>query len=738
MEDGDRSSAASRRPRWSIVAAVAAVLAAHFALANGAAWNKCGTFDESSHIANGYSCWVSGDYRMYPVAILQHRWITLPLLFRGYHEPPLDAELWTRSDNWEYGRQLLYRLGNDSQEILHLARMMTSLWSVVLGGLVFVWARQLFGTASGFVALLLYAFNPNVLAHASSATIDLPAALAFTAALWTLWRTLERLTPGRLAASCVVWGLALTSKFSALLLVPMALLLLAVRWLDGRPWPYAYFGRSGEIDRRMRMLPRFAFLTAAHACAVWLTIWAMFGFRFEMYVDRVVPIDAARYPQITFDGAAAECLKPRADRPNDPQHARRFVVGTLRFFRDYRLFPEAYLYCFLNTLQTVSGFSAYLDGRHCNTGFASFFPLCTLYKTPGATFVLALLALAHHVVRRRRQMAAGESPLRLLAAGMYAVAPLWVLILVYSWSAITGNINIGIRHILPVFPAAFILIGVAGRWLTDAWEVGRKPTRRGRDHGPTHDVGRSTFSGAIARWTVVGCLAWQVVAVVNAYPNYLAYFNLIAGGPKNGYKHLVDSSLDWGQELPALKKWLDTNVSGQSPKPRVYFSYFGSTPPDVFGIDAVLLPGFWDRQQLDPKIQAPFEPELSPGLYCISATMLQSVYNQAAGGPWLTTHEQAYQQVLRNIVALYSAPPADRQRLIDQHGMQTWLGQFYVFEHLRLARLCNYLRRREPIAHINYGILIFNVSQADLDSALRGPPASTSEPPKTPGGETRY
>ena len=73
------------------------------------------------------------------------------------------------------------------------------------------------------------------------------------------------------------------------------------------------------------------------------------------------------------------------------------------------------------------------------------------------------------------------------------------------------------------------------------------------------------------------------------FPHYLSYFNQTIGGPKNGYKHLVDSSLDWGQDLPALKKWLHKNHTGDVP---VYLSYFGSAEPEYYGLDVIPLKGF--------------------------------------------------------------------------------------------------------------------------------------------------
>jgi len=71
--------------------------------------------------------------------------------------------------------------------------------------------------------------------------------------------------------------------------------------------------------------------------------------------------------------------------------------------------------------------------------------------------------------------------------------------------------------------------------------------------------------------------------------DYLAYFNQVAAGPKNGYKHLVDSSLDWGQDLPALRSWLAQNPDRFGTGQR-YLAYFGTALPEWYGIKATSLP----------------------------------------------------------------------------------------------------------------------------------------------------
>lgn len=637
--------------------------------------------------------------------------------------------MWRRADNWGYSRRLMFQLGNDPQELLHSARMMTSLLSFVLGALVFVWAQELFGTAGGFVSLLLFAFNPTVLAHGSAATIDLAAALAFTAAAWTLWRVLHRLTAMRLGVSGLVWGLALTAKFSTLLLVPIAVLLVAIRIAGARPWIIELTEPRKEVTARGAMLPYVALVAFVHGAAALLVIWLMFGFRFEMH-------------RRLADGS----LDPAAQYSSDwiPRAGR--LAPLIGFFHSWRLLPEAFLFGLCETMRAVAGFNAFLNGRFGVFGFPSFFPYCVLYKTPlgvflvGASGVVAYGARCVHGIR-----ALGSRPLGMIARAVYATAPLWCIAIVYGYTAIAGTINIGIRHILPVFPPAFILMGAAGRWL----QVPERSAAGGVAFPPRKTAGVDPPDDGTASWLplsvragaaglVVICLAWFVADVAAAYPNYLAYFNALGGGSRNGYKHLVDSSFDWGQELPALKTWLD-QVNASSDRPAsIYFSYFGSTPPSVYGIRAKMLPSYFDLGMLEPGMQQPFEAQLSPGVYVISATMVQSVYNPVAPGPWRKDYEQWYQQLRGTTQMFLQADGPGRQQLIERSGPERWARGFSDYEGLRFARLCAYLRRREPAATINHGVLVYTLTRADLLTALSGPPVEAYDPPATPDGNVPY
>jgi hypothetical protein len=227
----------------------------------------------------------------------------------------------------------------------------------------------------------------------------------------------------------------------------------------------------------------------------------------------------------------------------------------------------------------------------------------------------------------------------------------------------------------------------------------------------------SRIRGRIILGAIVILFLGQVVEAMAVSPDFLAYFNELAGGPDKGYQHLLDSSLDWGQDLAGLGKWLDTNNAPGPQQSTVYLSYFGNAPPEYYGIHPVYLPGF-------PDLMGPRQPpELGAGLYCISANLLQSLFLFDAPGAWSEAYETRYQNVLYNLRLFDStaSDPQARAKLIKQTGAEFWPRLFFLHERLRFARLTAFLRKRKPDATIGHTIFVYRLTDDDVSRALRGP-----------------
>jgi hypothetical protein len=227
----------------------------------------------------------------------------------------------------------------------------------------------------------------------------------------------------------------------------------------------------------------------------------------------------------------------------------------------------------LSRLQEGRG--AFLHGRYSVTGFRLYFPTAFLIKTPIALLLLGFAGL--FMTARARELRA-----------------LWVLgpLFGYALAAMGSKTQIGIRHLLPIIP--FFILLCARAWAA-LWE------RRG--------WGRALL-GVLAAWTLVSVLRVQ--------PYGLAYFNESMGGPDKGWQWLVDSNLDWGQDLQTLGKELE-----QLGNPPIYLSYFGCADPAAYGIRYVPMAFVSNVDRPGDAVNPAASGRM---ILSVSATNLQCVY----------------------------------------------------------------------------------------------------------------
>jgi hypothetical protein len=673
------------------------LLALFYAMAVSSAAQKSMTFDELAHLTAGYTYWAFDDYRLHPEnGNWPQRLAALPAVLGGASFPPLDQPAWRSSDVYTIGDQFLYSSGNDAGALLGRGRAVMALVGVALGVLVYAWARRLVSPAGSWVSLLLFVFSPTLLAHAPLVTSDMASALFFTAATGALWVVLHRATPATVTAAGVLTGGALLSKLSGPILLPVAMVMLAVRLADGRPLTAGVGTRARVCHGRLRQLAVLlgaGALVALVACAV---VWASFGFRYT-----------------AFAAATTGAERFLGDVAAPPGAAGRLVAAARRL----HLLPEAYLYGLGFAQETAAERAAFLRGEFSTTGWWWYFPYAFVVKTTIPAMAVGLLALVALVARWRR----ADTPISVRARAwdsVYAGTPLVALIVVYAAFALATNLNIGHRHLLPIYPALCILAGGAAFWIRPlaAWKArpaaqSRRDQRRGR--GPANDRGDGFVPPRAASMAIVALLAWHAGESLAIRPSYLAYFNQLAGGPSKGYKHLADSSLDWGQDLPALATWLGANAPRHPDAGGVYLSYFGTARPEYYGVRATALAGFIDRRSPQPP------DRLGAGLYCVSATMLNVVGRVLYGGD----SEPRYQAALQDLAALGRASESEQawSALMSQTGDRHWQQLFADFDRLRTGRLLAFLRAREPDAMAGYTILIYRLTEADVERALFGP-----------------
>ena len=691
-----------------------ALLALYWGMATTATRRKCATSDEQIHVAGGYSYWLAGDFRLHPEnGNLPQRLVALPSLASRLPFPRLDTPDWRRSKYWTIALDFFYESGNDPDRILWWSRSVVAVAGAVLGWVVYRCARHAFGAPGGLISLAVFAFSPTMLSHGALATSDMVATLLLFVSALAFWRALHTLSPRTLACSSLAVGALFTAKMSAPAFLPVAAVMASVRLFAGPPIRIRF--RNPLQARRPRArVAALGVIAAAHALAIWLVVWTAFEWRFSAFN----PV----YSQPPHDHLHRGWEWALSDSGT--------LTSAVRMARDARILPEAFLFGFAHVLRSRR--YGFMNGRLYDGGTPAYFPFAFAVKTPLGLWVLALLAGVAIAVRCRhggtgRSAGGGRPPGGRVRSGLYRATPLLSLFGVYWVFALTSGINIGIRHILPVFPPLFVMVGAAGRWLTP-----KRRRREGAQGVPALPAGspvgrggrpvRAGDSRAIALGALtVAALGWLAFESLRIRPHYLAYFNQLAGGPEQAHKVLVDSCLDWGQDLPGLRDWLARHGIDGSERAPVYLGYFGHALPRYYGI-----PGrHFLYHSKDPEHRYDAFLPLGGGTYCIGATMLQNVYGDDPRR-WSPEAERQFRRVLEKVRAFRDAQsdPEARRQLIAKHGAEYWDDVRERFTHMRLSRLFTYLRRRGHDAHVGYSILIYRLTDEEVEEALHGPPPS--------------
>ncbi|MFZ1947624.1 MAG: glycosyltransferase family 39 protein [bacterium] len=469
------------------------------------------TSDEVPHLTAGYSYIKTGDYRLnYEHPPLAKLIAALPLL--GL-ELKLDTERrsWSENREWAFAEGFINHNTVPAPTMIFLGRLPMVALGVLLGLVVYWWARKVYGRGAGLAALGLFAFCPNMLANSPLVTMDVANCLFTMLTLYAFYHLLAMQT-WRLAAltGCALGG-ALATKMTSFGLFPVMAILGVV------------FGLMQERRRPdpMKLASRAAVVLAVAAAVVALTY------------------------RVTEVGQYLASL--------------RYFVGDI----------------------AAGGRPAFLFGKYSDHGWFYYFPAAILIKTPIPSLMVMGFAVA--ALAKRRKLALQE--------WFLAVPVAFFLV-----AACFSRLQLGLRYVLQIYPLMFILAGGAVSAVLAA-----KPLRRNP-----------------AALVVAALLVWYCAGTLRIFPHYLAYFNELVGGPRNGYKCLLDSNVDWGQDLPGLAKLLEREGN-----PEVILSFFGTAWPESYGITYQEFYSYNLANRREPHINS-LDPRRE--LFVISANSLQCLY----------------------------------------------------------------------------------------------------------------
>ncbi|MDG3003064.1 ArnT family glycosyltransferase [Paludisphaera mucosa] len=667
-----------RRFFW-IGLAVVALLGQHLGLAERSLLTENPTVDEVVHMPAGLTYWDQHTFRLYhhnpPLVKMV---AALPVWLAGPVLAPLyQRKSWSERDPSQanFAHDFAYVNADRYFELFDLARMVMPLFSIIGGLVVFAWSCRLYGAGGGLLSLALWVFCPNILAHGRLVTSDVGSTAFGAGATYLFWRYLRDPRWGRASLAGVALGLAQLTKFSMLLLYLV--------------WPFLWLIRLVVAPAVETWSLRIGRGVVHGAWVVALSI---------LTIDAGYMFEGVGRPLGSFEFASGSLTKPPPGGLRTAPPTRNQLYAWIWPFAQNRFrgtflenlpapLPEHYLLGFdeqkieadgipLRFIQawnalnagdrsgalalagssdrSVAGYSVYLNGVLRGSGWWYYYLAALAYKVPEGSCLLLLTSIALlFVARRSRESWVDEITLW--------TVPTAILL---AMSVLT-DINLGLRYILAVFPYLYIQAGKLVPFVESL-------------------AGRSRSFG---RTGLIACVGLTALSSFAIHPDYLAYFNHVSGGPDRMPARLIDSNLDWGQDLVGLRRWCRENI----PDEPIGLAYFGQINPGIFtlrgdGFDWFLppiRPGHVDR--MDPASPARLlgpARELKPGWFAVSASL---VY----GLGW----------------RLYDPTP-----FLNEAWSPSWNAKDDPFGYFRLF---------EPVERIGHSILIYKLTAGDVARAAQ-------------------
>jgi len=575
-------------------------------LAVASMWYDSAIRDEMPHIVAGYSYLTKGDYRVNPEhPPLIKELAALPLLFQNVYFPTNDPA-WRDhvNDQWDLGNKFLYKYGNDADRMLFTARIMMVLVFLLGGWILYRWTERITKKRElALTALVLFLFSPNLMAHGRFITTDMGATVFSLFALYAYYLYLEKPDWKKFTWAGVVFGLALLAKFSTFLLIPTFLFVAFI------------YGLGSYRKGKFKTMAKETGLEIAKAIGIMAIGLLLVGL---WYIPAMWNMPAAVQHQLINESI----------KDSDLGHLGfNTLLNHMTNVTVLRPYSQYLLGFLMVSSHTTGGHTTYFFGE-LGTHWPDYFVFAYLLKEPLAAqilFYFAVLLIVVHAVQKSIGLAKGETRKsagwRWLRRNAVFIGYGFLSLVVFGMAS-ANKLQLGIRYILPVFPFLYMLIAIM---LGDFAKKLNKKKRVG------------------IYWTNVGVLlallVWFIGSNVAIFPSYLPYFNELKGGPKEGWKYMVDSNVDWGQDLIRLRQFMD-----KKDIPVIKIDYFGGGDLDYYLGNRYEIWGF--------------DKKPSTGWFAISASAIQwNTLNPPERGNyhWLTDNYEPVDYIGYSIL-VYHVP----------------------------------------------------------------------------------
>jgi hypothetical protein len=497
-------------------------------------WNDSPTYDEPDQVTAGLLSLKYQDFWMNPwQPPLSQDLAALPLLLSPHVNPPEETIAGQRHKK-KTVHSFFYEAGNDAQNLIRLARFPFILFSLLFAYFYYRRLKREFGYAPACLAFTMLVSCPTFLAHSRFATTDVLSAGAFFLCTALFSDFLRSGGKKRYFLVSIATGFAMLVKFSLAALLPFYLVLAALFAIcEAKP--------AGSLRQALRIIAG-KLMPAAILPIISLSIVALF---YQLHILHMPVQYQTHYNQVVFQ--------------NQFQMPAPEIVQAMQGISCLRGLSWYLTGLLAQTFHIGLGHPSdfYLLGQFYDHSNLLYFPLLYLTKETLGFILLAALSITLGLCALIAAIACGKfkPSLAYLQEHPFVLCSV-AFVLLYGSVAVASKLNIGIRHILPIFPFLYFLVAHA------VFSFSRNFGKRSR----------------LLVLAATGLLAlWGALSSLLSWPGYLAYFNEVGGGRANGYIIALDSNYDWGQDLLRLSEYLSKQKIA-----RAYVSYFGGGDPAYY------------------------------------------------------------------------------------------------------------------------------------------------------------
>ncbi len=535
------------------------------------------TADEMKHLTRGYVYLKTGDQRFNNVhPILINSLNAIPLLLIKGINLPLQHESWINNNVINFATQFFFHSGNDLERMFLLGRITTFILSIILGILVYLWAKKLYGIPSGLFALFLYALSVNIIAYSALVTNDLGGTFFIFLSIYTLWLFYKNPSLKNLLLSGFVFGLALMSKYYTLHFVPSIVALIIIAYYKNKNGIIFYRFRKGAKTNNMLnmllMITLFFFIS-------WIAINISYKFdgtfrSIEYNVAHDPGLDKNMYSKIIENSASLIPLKKEQSLK-----FVNFVASNVPIMMPYH-YMKGILYSADVTLERSAKQFYFFEKIYDKPPRYYYLVMFSLKVQIPLLMFLFLTLIFYKKIKKS------------YIDDYFILIPVIIFAVLFSLNPVAN----GFRHFLPIFPFLFVFISKLPNVILK--------NKRGFNY------------------LILVLIIWYAITPLMIFPFYIPYYNEFVG-MDNGYKVSINVDVDWGQDLKFLKRFMD-----EKGIKHIGLSYFGQVYPEYYNISYTYLPsiGTYKYKGVDTPLNEVEDCTPYKGIVAISIANLEQPF----------------------------------------------------------------------------------------------------------------